>query len=351
MASLRPEQLDDLVELSYNTMVKRHTWVDISLANQEYVFSRLIEGKAGELKSGPKCLFKLQVRNLQSARWTGLYSKDSYDARNLAIGGEEVWSKITANYTYDVDEPEFQSGDPGEIVDELQMREHASENNMIEILESAGWTAPASSAVDPMPVKGFPYWAVKNASEGFNGGNPSGFSLGAGSVDASVYTKWKNYTFSFSGITRQDFIAKLIKAIEFTKFKAPHQYSATNDEKPKFELWTTWDVLEGCQQYLDARNDNLKDLAGMAGSSKIMGIALDWCPELTNSGQDGYDSQNPIYGINWSVIKMYRKKGADMRRNKPIMVPGQHDTRAVHRDGWLQLVCTDRRRLFVGYQV
>lgn len=350
MATLRPDQLDDLVELTYNTHVKRRTWVDISMANQEYIGARLIQGKAGELKSGPKVLFKLQVRNLQSARWTGLYSKDSYDARNLSIGGEEIWSKITGNYTYDVDEPEFQSGDPGELVDEIAMREHGAENNMIEVLESAIWTSPSSSTVDPMPLKGFPYWIQKSATEGFNGGNPSGFSAGCGSVDASTYTKWKSYTFSFAGVTRSDFVSKLIRAIEFTKFKAAHRYAATNNEKPQFELWTVWDVLEALYQYLDARNDNLRDVAGMAGSAKIMGIPIDWCPELTNSGQDGYDSQNPIYGINWSVIKLYRKKGADMRRTGPIPVPGQHDTRAVHRDSWLQMCCTDRRRTFVGYQ-
>ena len=84
MATLMPDALDDLVELSYDRAYKKKSWIDISLTKEFYTLAdRYLQGKKMPMKGGPKVTWKAQVRNTKTARFTGLFSKDQYDVQNL----------------------------------------------------------------------------------------------------------------------------------------------------------------------------------------------------------------------------------------------------------------------------
>lgn len=347
--ALAPDQLDDLVELTLQRY-KRGSWVDISLPNQFYTFAdRFMAGnKKTPVKGGTQQSWKLQVSNTGTARDIGLFSQDQTNVKNLTAGATQRWAITTVNFSYDVNEQEFQGDNLTEIVDEIRVREHSMYNDWFEHMEAKLWTAPSSSTQDPRPISGIPFWLQKNATEGFNGGDPSGFSAGAGDVATGTYPKWKNYTFAYTNTTRDDLVAKWIRACEFCNFRAPHSFSELGGGKPNWEFYTTFRRLEPLHQYLDARNDNLKDIAGMA-SATFKGIPVNWVPELENSDAAGYDTSDPIYGINWNTFEFFFQRGKEMVRHPPKAAANQHNVREVHMDSICNVLCLNRRANFVGY--
>jgi hypothetical protein len=199
---------------------------------------------------------------------------------------------------------------------------------------------------------GIPFWVQKSATEGFNGGDPSGFSAGAGDLSTSTYPNWKNYTFSYAAVSRLDLLAKWRKASEFTKFMPPNKYPEQAAGLGQYRYYTTYRLLAPLEALLEGRNENLGvDLAKYAGDVVFKGVPVKWVPQLENSSAAGYDSTDPIYGINWKVLRPYTKTGRWKVRSKPMTLPQQHTVRAVFTDYWLQQLCIDRRRLFVGYYV
>lgn len=347
--SLYPEQLDDLAELTFNRS-KRKQWVDLSLDNQDYVFAQqFMNGKnKTPVKGGPLQQWKLQTGKTGQARWTGMFSEDQTTVKNLMTGAEQKWAIMTTNFSYDINEPEFQGDDITMIINELQVREHDMYSGYVELMESALWTAPTSSTQDPRPMSGIPFWLQKNATEGFNGGNPSGFSDGAGGVNTTTYSNWKNYTFGYEAVTRDDIIAKWKKAVTFTKFKAPHNYNELGGGTPNWMFYTTYRLQEPLMQFLDARNDKITDLAGTQ-NCLFNSIPVETAFELENATQDGYDSTDPIYGINWKTFEYFCQKGKEMVRKKPTEAPLQHNVRNVFMDSIGNLQCFNRRGNFVGY--
>jgi hypothetical protein len=346
---LMPDAIDDLVELTYNK-ADRAKWVDLSLNNQRYsVASRWLKAKKAPTKATPKQTWKLQVSNTDAFRWTNLYSVDEYDVKNLAVGAEQPWAIATSNYVYDINEEEFQGGNREIIIDLIVMREHSMYSNLYEGLESAFWSAPSSSTLAKRPLSGIPFWLQKNATVGFNGGDPSGFAAGAGGVSTGTYINWSNYSGAYVSVTRNDLISKWLKATEFTHFESPHQFPQNGGGDPDWMFYTTYSVYEAAQQFLDARNDNLSDLAGTGakGRPTFKGVPLQWIPELTHSTQDGYDSANPLYGVNWNTMDFAFLKGKDMVRTKPQKKDNQHNVRVVHVDSSCNLRCNDRRQNFV----
>ena len=226
------------------------------------------------------------------------------------------------------------------------VRELDAMNSMAELNEENLWSAPTGPN-DNRPW-GIPYWIQKDASTtpggGFNGGNPTGFSGGAGGIDSSLYPKWKNWTFGYTNVTTDDLIKKVKKALRYCKFMPPHKFPETGFGDFKFEMFTVYDVLEKCERLAEQRNDNLGvDLAKYMGAVMIGGFPMRWVPYLTDN-----DSTNPIYGINWKVFRPFVKKGCMNRRHPPKPAANQHNVREVHIDTVMNYLVTNRRSTFVG---
>ena len=354
MAAVNADQLDDLVALTFNTVLGRRTWTDISLANQHYTISpRFFRGKKLPTDSGPRMEWKLQVRNQANTRLTALFDRDRLGIQNLMITGKADWAMVTTNYSYDVGEPDFQSDDQAKIVDSLLTREHSMYNEWFEFLESKLWSSPATST-GLHDILGIPHWIVKHATVGFNGGNPSGWSSGAGEVSSTTYDKWRNRTGAYVGVTRDDLITKALNSMDFCNFRPPHAYPQTNGMMdPVYALYTTHVIVEQLLRYLDSKNDNIRDAAGVAASGTapmLRGTPVEWVPELSNAGQPAVDTSNPFYGVDWNSMKLRFLRGKEMNRQGPLPVAGQRNVRAVHVESSLQLVCTNRRTNFVHHQ-
>lgn len=342
--ALRPDQIDDFVNLTLSNF-KLNKWVDLSMTYTEYVSSRLVNSKRLVERGGPDIRFKLQTKNTGLARWTGLFDTDVTGVEDLTIEGVIPWTKATVNWSYDIDEPLFQT-DRETIVGELLVREHACMNDMVELMETALWSAPtATTSAVPM---GIPFWIQKDASTtpagAFNGGNPSGFSSGAASISTTTYPAWANWTFGYSAVTPDDLIVKIKKALYSTDFKAPNPHPELGFGASDFSMFTTYDVREPLERLAETRNDNLgNDVARYINNVLVGGVPIEAVPYLDSN--DG--TADPIYGVNWRAFRPFVKRGADMRQTLK-KAPLQRTVRQVHYDTWMNYACYNRRACWVG---
>lgn len=341
---LTPDQIDDFVELTQNNF-KRYKWTDISLPLTEYISAQLINDKKVMEQGGPNVAWKVKTKNTGNSRNTGMYAQDQTAVEDVAKGASAPWAMQTTNYSYDIYEDIFQS-DRETIVREMEMRDHDAMSDLAELNEENLWTAPTSSS-DTRP-RGIPFWIIKDATTtpggAFSGGNPSGFSDGAGGLSTSDYPRWDNWTFGYTNPTVEDLVAKTKKAMVFTKFKAPVPHPELGFGKDSRVIYTTYRVLEPLERLAESRNDNLGgDLARYQGSVTIGGVSVVYVPYLEEN-----DTSDPLYGINWKYFRPVCKRGATMVRHKPEKAAKQHTVREVHIDNWMQYICYNRRAQFVG---
>jgi hypothetical protein len=340
---LTPDQIDDFVNLTLQNF-KRNKWTDISLEYQDYVFAKIVRDKSVVEEGGPQIAFKVKTRNTGNARNTGLYDQDQLGVEDVTIAAQVPWAKQTTGFAYDVDEDLFQS-DRETIVRILQLREHDAMSDMAELNEENLWTAPTSPS-DRRPM-GIPFWLQKNTSnlEGaFLGGNPAGFTSGAAGISSVDVPRWRNWTFGYNKVNRDDLVRKIKRSLTFTNFRAPVPHPEVGYGDTKYEMYSTYRVQEPLERLAESRNDNLgADVAKYMNQVTIGGVPLRWVPYLEDN-----DTSDPIYGINWKVMRPYSKKGANMRRSAPKVAAKQHNVREVFIDNWMNFACVNRRLCFVG---
>lgn len=343
---LLPDQLDDFVNLTLDNFKKRK-WVDLSLSQQHHVFaSKFLRSDKGSdpEKGGVQLNWKVQTSNTGTAKWSELYDQDTTAVSDLTSQAKQQWAKSTVNFSYDVDEDVMQS-DRETIIREIEVREHSMYNDWFELQETAIWSSPTSDTQSPRPMSGVPFWLQKNDTVGFNGGDPSGFTNGAGNILTTSVSNWKNYTGKYTSVSRDDLIKKWRKAVAFTYFLAPKQFAELGGGKGDSDwcFFTTYNVLEELETNLESRNDNLgTDLAKYMGAPVFKGNPIVWVPYLQEN-----DSEDPIYGVNFRTFKFFFRKGKKMLRHPPKQAAKQHTVREVHMDTWGNTVCYNRRRNFV----
>ena len=355
MASLYLDQIGDFIEATLK-LYKRDDWVDISLPLQNYYFAdRIFKSKTEKAEaSGPLVEWKLRVANQGTFKFTGLFAVDTTNRVNVLTHANMPWALSTVNYIYDIKENAFQGG-PETIIKEMDLHEQGLMNDFFAGMETAVWTQPLSATVDPRPLSGIPFWlqqaanSAANYAFGFNGGDP-GSGWYAGGIQTGQYTNWKNGTFIYNQITRDDLIEKIIAAMDFCYFKPPAPFPMLGAQKPDWGLYTTHGVLATLRKLLQFANDNLgDDVAAHSGNVYVRGVPVEWVPALTNTASDAYVTNSPFYGINWSKFEYIFRSGMNMVKRPPFQVANQHDTRMRCMDNTGQLVCYDRRANFVGY--
>jgi hypothetical protein len=208
-------------------------------------------------------------------------------------------------------------------------------------METDFWSKPATSS-DTERTFGVQYWIVRSAtSNGFNGGNPSGFTSGAAGIDSDTYTRWANWTERYVNITKTDLVAKWRRAATKTHFKSPVPIPSYNTGD-RYGYYCNYDVLGTLEELLEAQNDQLgNDIASKDGRTLFRGTPVTYVPKLDD------ESTDPVYGINWGVFKPVFLTGEYMREDPPKQAPNQHNVFRVHIDLTLNFVCHNRRRLFI----
>jgi hypothetical protein len=346
------EQLDDFIH-SYQQKYQMGRWQDISLPLQKYYFaSRLFDKEKKAEMVGAYCKWKLEVRYADNFQVVGLYHRDSSNRVNVLDEGEMKWGMTTTNYHYDIDEEVFAQG-AAEIVDYIRLREDGMMKSFFAGMEDLMFgTGPTSPTQSPFPPASLLWWITASATEGFNGTEPSGFeSVGVGGIDTDDYADWKNRTFAYAEVSRDDFVEKVINSMDLCLFEPPlERPDIVSQARPNWELLTTHSRVATGRRLLQLGNDNIQDdLAAHSGRVYIRGVPMVWVPAWTNSRSLNARTDGVIMGVNWSTFKWYYRKGRNQRKRKAFQHPEMSNVRVRCMDDAGQIVCFNRRGNFRGY--
>lgn len=344
MPSLQIDQIADMVKASlYDMGQPKFGQIAQSLTEYPVFTSWFKKGKV-TFDSGIGIQRSLMNKLGTSARHVGPAEPDIVNITDLMEQLQVPWRHVTANWGYILQETLMNSG-KSVIFNILTPRRISALIELVEELENKAWASPADSSDTNNPY-GVPYWVVKNATTGFNGGLPSGFSTLAG-INLTNVPTFKNYTFTYSAWSKTDGIKKARKALRKSKFKSPVEYpDIANGIMGRYQIFTNEAVISTTEDVGEGQNENLgRDIASMEGDNMTFrGNPFRFAEKLDA------DTQNPIYFIDQSTFYPVVLKG-DYLRETVRPAPNQHNVVETHTDLTYNFICTDRRRNTVAYAV
>lgn len=357
------EQIDDFVNSIHQKYVgeERKAAQDISLPLQKYKYaSRLFDAAGKNVMSTSECKWKIKVRTNDNFQVVGLYHRDSSDRVNVLDEGSLKWGLTTNNYHYDIDEEIFRTGGR-QIYDYIESLERDLMTSFYTGMENLMFgPGPSSPVQSPFPPTSLLWWLTatddslteNNSEEGFDGYAPVGWGAnGVGGISPITYDQWRNRTFPYTVVDRDDFVEKVINSMDLCEFEPPvERPDIVSQTRPNWELLTTHSRLATARRLLQLGNDNIgDDLAARSGTVYVRGVPLNWVPAWTNSASENARTDGVILGVNWNTFKCYYAAGRRMRKRKAFPHSDMSNVRVRCMDDSVQLVCFNRRANFRGY--
>lgn len=351
-----PDTLGDLINLTLPKF-DRGDVVNIALDNRHFYFaerSGLAANKITE-DGGTSLKWKVKVNTNRSFEDSEMFHVNNPSRRDKTIEAEVKWTKQQVSTFWDVDEPAFQGGSDTELVDFMKLELVSLYEDFFIGMEERMWSAPSSSTTVPRRFAGIPFWlqqasatAVTNFA--FSGGNPSGWTAGAGGISSSTYTNWANGTFVYGQVSDTDFITKFVEACDKTYFKAPKPSSVqSGNDAPRFAFYTAYSVLQEIRLLQRGGNDRIgNDSAKYRDTAMLRGIEVEDVPEFEISSSAAYTTAEPFFGVDWNNLKLVFQKGRNMNLLPVREAANQVTVREQYMLNWCQSKCKNRRRHFAA---
>ena len=343
MSGLAYSEIDDAVLLTQQAFVKKGAFVDMATDLQDHVAVREMWGKRKrKFDGGLNWEMEYQMDHNHSAKAVGLYQNDALVITDNMVKGTIAPRHVNANYGYDVLEPTFQRGNKA-IVNLIKTRYVAMKTSFIGKLEEFLWSKPEDDQ-DLLTPYGIAYWLTRSATEGFNGGNPTGFSSGRAGISTATYPRYANYTGKYADITKIDLLRKMRNAHRRTKFRSPVSHANPDVGKMGNGIYTCDTVVGYLEEQMEANNMNLGSNLTYPGRVMFKGTPIIWAPYLDD------DSTDPVYMLDWKHLALGTISGWENNLQKPQPVAGKHTTRRVDLDVSLNMICDDLRTQAVFYK-
>lgn len=283
-----------------------------------------------------------------AARMVGMHAEVTTNIVDITSKAKLPWRHMESNYAWERRELLMQRN-KRKLRDILKIRKLDCMLGQAELFEDAFFTAPSSSS-DNLTMWGFPTFIVKNATTGFNGGDPAMISGGYAEVSSADVTGWDNWTYTFSDITDADCIEKIREAMDETGFVAPE--GVENDDLRKkasdqYRIFTSYANRRELKRVMRQNNDYLGwDLDPKSGSLSINGTRV-----VAVKAIDELDGTDPFYTVDMGTIDVVFLEGDHFHETDAEFVPNQPNTIRVVVDSTCNFRCVDRRRNSVGYRV
>ncbi len=344
MAGIDPKSIDDLVNFTFQRLVKKGAFVDMQTDISDFVGVRELYAKHQKVfDGGIDWEFDVQMDHNKTASFRQLYEQDtlSDETSDHLVKGRVSPRFLGANYVYDILEPVFQRGELA-IVDFVKSKYVGMMTDVWETMEQAIWGSPESSTDTKTPY-GIGFWVQKGATEGFTGGNPSGFTTGRAGISSEQHPRWKNYSAPYQAVTLDDLAEKMTRAHRKTRFRSPVTHAVPDLSNMANGIYTNDSVVSQLEFLLAQNNMNIgNDFAGK--QSLFKSTPITYVPYLDD------DSSDPVYMIDWKWMAMGLLAGWKEHLSAPTPVPNKHTVRAVYLDSGFNVICTDLRRQSVFYK-
>jgi hypothetical protein len=290
------------------------------------------------VESGKSFQWDVMVNDSGSAANVGMGYQDHVSIVDTTVQATADWRNSKTDFAVIAQETQMNAS-PAKIVDLKMLREKAAMISLVVLMEN-NFFGPPPAITDTLTPWGLRTWITKNASEGFNGAAPSGYTTIG--LNPTTYPRWKNWTAQYTTVDDTDFVRKLNKAVEFVDWKPPIDGLPLLKTGSRYRYFSNYGLIGPLQELLKASNDQLgMDITKYANAVVINRIPLVRVPLLEA------DTTNPIYGVCMSSVKLYRLKNFWMRRTSIANLPGHHMVNAEYLDSTYQTVFTNRRDSFV----
>lgn len=282
-----------------------------------------------------------------SAAHTGYMDEDSTDIQDVMKTLKVDWKHIQTKWAVVYQTDILMNSGESEIVNLIKTRRCKAMIDLAQEFEDKAFGAvPATD--DEVSSYGLKYWIVQNATTGFHGGAPSGYTT-VGNLNPTSLSRWRNFSGTYSGVvTKLGAIKTLRKAARQCGWKSPVQvpdYMSSANNGQKYRLYVNETTISEIEDVGENQNENLgKDIASMDGTIVFRKHPIIWIPKLDA------DTNNPIYFINHDTFKVCVLKGDFLREGKAEKAPNQHNVFQTFVDTTYQYLCDDRRRNAVIYQ-
>lgn len=353
---LLPDQLDEFINLTIKNY-DRNEIVNIALDNQKYHFAERSGSKFNKTTEdgGSSLAWKVKYANTQSFEDSEMFHVNNPRRVRQTTEAEVKWAKQEVSYMYDVDEPALQGDKMTKIVDYVKLLMTGMWEDYYIGMEERLWSAPTSDTQSPRRWAGIPFWlqqATGTAAAAFNirgGGNPSGFTSGAGGLSSSTYTNWANGTFVYALISQTDFLQKVVEACDKSDFKAPKKFNEAGAGMARWGFYTDYSILQELRLIARAGNDRIgKDVTEYMDSVLIRGTEVEWVAEFNRSGSLAYTTAEPFYGVDWNNFEFVFQEG----KRETVLPVKQSPNQVTGREGyminWMNTRVRNRRRHFAA---
>jgi hypothetical protein len=354
---IRDQDIADLLVTTLNT-IRKERFIDMSQELTEYIVVPYLLTQRGGLvvkKGGVGLEETLMIEHGGRSRFVGEYDEDVIVVIDHLKKMKLFYSLLTDNLAYTRSEILDNRGKE-RINNIIKPRRRAMYMRIAETMEENFFQTP--DADDSLTPWGLRYWIVKNATAGFNGGYPAGFTR-IGDINLTEVPQFKNYTDTYVAISKADLILKMRRAHRRTNWRSPRKDPGVEgNTSPRRLLLTCEDVLEGVENIGEAQNENLgRDVASMdAGKNSFRGTGLRQTPDgeilfkrhpLVYARPLDSDTTDPVYGLDMFTFHAMTQRGDNMRLGDFGTAPTQHRVFVAHLDHKHQTICTNRRNNWV----
>lgn len=253
---------------------------------------------------------KIWVGRNGQARMVRLYEPDSVNRQDLVVTATAPWTHMDNAYAYDRREVLMNRGKQ-QIFDYIKLQAAECNLGVLEKIEEQAFASPTGTS-DDTSMMGIPFWIQKNATRGFNGGNPSGFSSGRGGISTTTWPAWANWTDTYDAFSRADFIQKMKDMMYYIGWRnpVPTMGESGNSMSQKM-LITNYTVETNATLLAEDQNENLgNDLDSKGGLVRFHKMAFLTVPQLqpapdgtSDNANGGGDTTNPVYCVDFSCFQ------------------------------------------------
>lgn len=339
MATLTESNIADLLTSTRSDTTLDGKFNQIATRFTKYYARQWFKKDKLEFQSGDRIDGSLLVNHSFSATMVGLHEVLKPNIPDIMTTFNVPWRHTNHNWSWERRENLMNKG-RDQVFDLMKARRIGSEISLVELLETEVWSKPADST-NVLDVFGIPYWVIKATSNtsGFNGGNPSGFSSGAGNVNSTNFERWKNFNATYVNINEDDLLREMRQAYRKTHFVSP----VTIDDYRKgvadnHGIYMNEVTIDGCEVEMRTRNDAHQNLTEFMGATAFKRQTLQYVPKLDD------DSNNPVYMLNHNWMCPVCLKGDVNYEHPPKNTANQPNTWVIHEDLTWNWLCTDRRQ-------
>lgn len=306
----------------------------IAQSLQEYIVPSKLMNLAETLKGSKGIQRTLMLKQSDTAQFKGLFAKDNLNIPSLLQQIVVPWVHLDDGWAWERREILENTGE-SLIANIIKPRRGNCMLNIFKQLEEKFWGLVST---DPLIPWGLQYWIVKNASAGFNGGVPSGYTT-VGGVSPTTFPNWTNWTDQYTVVSPADLIAKMRLAQYKTQFKSPINIADINSiTGSNRKIFTTWAVYEQFIRIAQQQNENLgSDLSKYANMVLFSGLEIKPVPQLDVL------AENDVYMIDFDSFQIKVLEGDNMRESEPKFSKDSHNVMEQYIDFTFNFMCVDRR--------